>query len=212
VGARVDSPEQRLRIYQALQQRNRRVGVLRAVVPGIGLAVLLVIAGQMALASLKDQFGLSSLRIDRNTVFLDAPRYAGRMDDGSSYLVTARTAQASVTDFDRITLGEPSLVFNRADGRRMTANAEQGMLSVKERQLDIEGVTQVADSTGSHGTLQGTHVDWPGQQMTVSGPVHVVNAVGSRLDAASLHFDAKANVWTFHKVTLTIVDKPGALD
>jgi hypothetical protein len=212
VGARVDSPEQRLRVYHALNRRNRRVAVLRVAVPALGAAVLLVIAGQMALAGLKDQFGLSSFRIDRNSVHLDAPRYAGRMADGSSYLVTAKTATASVSDFDRITLGEPSLVFDRADGRKMTANAQQGTLSIQDKQLDIDGITQVADSSGSHGTLEGTHVDWPGQQMSVNGSVHVVNAAGSTLDANSLQFDAKSNIWTFHHVTLTILDKPGALD
>src|SRR5688500_15787312 len=96
MSAIADSTGKRLRLYRALRGRNRIVGLLRFVVPAIGVLLLAGLLVQIYLTSQSRQYGLGSIQLDRTKVTVETPRYAGVMTDGTSYKVTGADAVASV--------------------------------------------------------------------------------------------------------------------
>ena len=93
---RAETYDQRAAILGRLLTRNRAVGVLRFVVPAIGVAAFLALAGQIYVASLLRQYGVSGIRVDRGNVVVEAPKYSGTGSDGARYLVTAREARSPI--------------------------------------------------------------------------------------------------------------------
>ncbi|MEO7223173.1 MAG: hypothetical protein ABIY37_11930, partial [Devosia sp.] len=82
-GGRADTYDQRADTLGRILTRNRVVDALRVVVPLLGLAAFLVLAGQIYIANLARQYGISGIRIDRGAVVVEAPKYSGTGGDGS---------------------------------------------------------------------------------------------------------------------------------
>lgn len=212
MSAPAETRDPRHATFRRLKGHNRRISLLRVIVPAVGGAVLAVIAAEMVFMGLLDRFGFSDLQVDRGAVTIAGPRYAGTLADGSTYVITAETARAKVADLDAVTLGNAHLLFKRKDGLDMMADAARALLKIHSQQLSIPGLTHVADSRGARGTLVDTHVDWRAHRLDVRGKVHIINAAGSVLDASGAEFDQKTNVWTFHHVTLTLPQEPGTIE
>src|SRR5690606_22313394 len=111
------------RLYARLRRRNRFVSALRLGVPILGAVTLVGLIGQIYLSSLGARYGIGQISVTPDAVTVEAPEYAGVLDDGSSYRVTADLARAATSNTDLIGLGNASIVLNRTDGVQMQASA-----------------------------------------------------------------------------------------
>jgi lipopolysaccharide export system protein LptC len=204
-----DIPDSRLAMYRSLQRRNRVVGLLRWLIPGIGVAVLAVLLAQMALASLGRDFTIGRITVARDKLTVEAPSYAGRMADGSVYTVAAAEAQAALDAPSLIDLSEASVILNRSNGVIATATAAAAKLESEKQFVDVAGLTNLTDTTGMRATLYGMHIDFPAQTLTASGAVDITFSGGQRLKSTGMSYDSVASVWKFSDVTLTLPNTPG---
>ncbi|WP_172121767.1 MULTISPECIES: hypothetical protein [unclassified Devosia] len=200
----------RLATYRRLQGRNRMVGVLRVAVPALGAVTLLLLVGQIYLSSLLDQFSIGEVSMDRESIRVEAPEYAGVLSDGSAYRVRASDAQAMLNSTEQIALRDAALNVVRPDGVVFDASADSAVLDTAQRVVRIEGASDISDSTGTSGTIEQSVFDWSAQTLTGDGPVVIHYADGTELTAAGMQFDAEASVWTFSGATVTLPHTPGA--
>lgn len=202
--------ETRLRTYQRLTARNRIVAILRIGVPAIGTVVLVGLIGQIYLSSLGARFGIGQITVTREAVNVDAPEYAGVLDDGSRYHVAATSAQATLEATDLIELTDAALTIIRTNGVTTEANASVAQLDTTKELVIIPGQAHVTESTGTIGLLNDSVFDWHEQTLTTKGAVVVDYADGSHLVAKGLVYHAKSMTWTFSGATVTLPETPGA--
>jgi lipopolysaccharide export system protein LptC len=200
----------RLVIYRLLERRNRFVGLLRWLVPAAGLAVLALLVAQILVSSQLGRFSLESIRVAPDSITIEAPEYAGILDDGSLYRVWAESAATRTEEPDLIDLEDATLVIERPTGVTMDITASEGQLDTARELVVVDGVTNVVESTGTRGTLHRSVFDWTGQVLVSDGPVSIDYADGTQLEAAGMTFDTKTAIWTFSRVKVVLPDTPGA--
>ena len=205
-----DDTAERRATYGRLQLRNRFVGVLRLLVPILGVVVLVAMIGQIYLSSLAGRFSVGNISVSPDRILVDAPQYNGLLSDGSTYRVWAEAAEAATTAPDQIHLSAANLTLVRRNGVTMQAIAKDAILDTTTQQVLVEGVAEVEDSTGTRGTLHQTVVDLGTQTLTSTGPVSITYADGAQLEAKGLVYDAHALNWTFTDATVTLPNTPGA--
>jgi lipopolysaccharide export system protein LptC len=199
-------------LYRRIATRNRVVSVLRLAVPALGILVLATLVVQIYISSFGNRFGVGSISVTRDLITVDAPEYAGLLDDGSTYRVWAEAASAKVGDTSLIDLSAAALTLNRTTGTTMQASAPDAVLDTTRRVVVVDDVAYVEDSTGTRGTLYRSEFDWAGQQLQSSGPVAIEYADGATVDAEGLFYDARQQVWTFTRATVTLPSTPGEED
>jgi lipopolysaccharide export system protein LptC len=202
--------ETRLRTYQRLTARNRIVAILRIGVPAIGIVVLVGLVGQIYLSSLGARFGIGQITVTGEAVNVDAPEYAGVLDDGSRYHVSATSAQAKLEATDLIALTDAALTVIRTNGVTTEAKADVAQLDTTRELVIIPGRARVTESTGTIGLLDDSVFDWHEQTLTTKGPVVVDYADGAHLVAKGLVYHSKSMTWTFSGATVTLPETPGA--
>ncbi|SMQ85819.1 hypothetical protein SAMN06295905_3111 [Devosia lucknowensis] len=195
--------------YRRLARRNRWVGVLRLAVPAMGLLVLAGLVGQIVIASVGSRFGIDRLTITPEAVAIEAPEYVGTLSDGSSYRVWAVSARAAAESSHLIDLTDATLVIDRIDGVQLTMEAREAQLDTAQQLTLVPGRADIADSTGTTGTLDDSIFDWHSQLLTTRGAVWIDNADGSTIRAKGLVYDAAAIVWTFNRSVVTLPSTPG---
>lgn len=195
--------------YQQLARRNGRVAMLRLAVPLLGALVLGGLMAQIYLASLTGRFDIAHLTVTPDAVSIDAPVYVGTLSDGSSYRVWAERARAASTQSELIDLTDAHLVVNRIDGVQLTMEAAEAQLDTAKQLTLVPGLADVADSTGTTGTLRDSVFDWQAQLLTTRGPVAIDYADGSTVRAQGLVYDAAAVDWTFERSVVTLPSTPG---
>lgn len=196
--------QDRQKVYGRLVRRNRLVSILRIGVPVLGAVILVSLAAQIVISSLGSRFGIGQITVTPDAVMVDAPEYAGIMDDGSNYRVSAVSARASLDHTDIIDLAETSVVLNRIDGVQMQAEAAKAQLDVTRQLVIIPDVVEVSDSTGTMGTLRETVFDWPARVLTAKGAVAIDYADGTQVRSQGMIYDAAAASWTFSTATVTL--------
>lgn len=196
-------------LYRRLERRNRVVGVLRLLVPLGGAAVLAALGVQLLLASFTGRFGVERITITPEAITVEAPEYAGVLEDGSHYRVVAETARAATSRTDLIDLINAQVVLNRIDGVQLQADAISAQLDTTNQLTLVEGVAEIADSTGTTGTLVDSVFDWGRQVLTSEGAVAIDYADGTTVRAEGLTYDADAVVWTFRRSVVTLPATPG---
>lgn len=198
-----------LLVHRRLEARNQLVAILRIGIPALGLIVLAGLAVQIYVASFTGRFGIGRISVSPEAVTVDAPEYAGILEDGSAYRVWAETALARAEHPDLIDLTGAHLVLNRPDGVQMQADAIEAQLDTINQLTLIPGLTDIADSTGTTGTLTDSVFDWEKQVLTANGPVVIDQADGTTVRAEGLVYDAAAIVWTFSRSVVTLPATPG---
>lgn len=201
---------QREEVYRRLLGRNRVILRLRLIVPVAGTAILVILVGQIYLSSLSSRFGIGQIRISPDSVTIDSPEYSGVLSDGSQYRVLAQSARAAVGHPDLIDMVDGALTINRASGSTMDVNAPSAQLDTTNQLVNIEGIANIEDSSGTTGKLYHSVFDWSAQTLTSKGPVTVDYADGTTILASGLFYDTKAAVWTFSHATVTLPSTPGA--
>ena len=197
------------RIYHRLVRRNRMVAILRIALPGMGLIVLAGLLAQIYLASFTGRFGVGRIEVSPDSILVDAPEYAGLLEDGSAYRVWAERAWAATERPHLIDLRSAHLVVDRPDGVQMQVDAADAQLDTIDQLTIVPGLADIADSTGTVGTLTNSVFDWQAQVLTTTGPVEIDYADGSTVRAAGLVYDAGAHVWTFSRSVVTLPATPG---
>lgn len=200
----------RKRTYQRLALRNRLVAVLRIGVPAFGLVVLVGLVGQIYLSNMGKRFGVGAITMSREAINVAAPEYAGILDNGTLYHVSAASAQAALDASDLIDLTDATLLLTRPNGVTMQASARRAQLDTTNELVIIEGTTHVVESTGTTSVLNDSVFDWQKQILTSKGAVDVAYADGTHLVAQGLVYQAKSMVWTFSGATVTLKQTPGA--
>ncbi len=194
----------RAHLYARLNRRNLFVAILRIAVPAAGVALAGLLIFQIILSNLADNFGIGGIRLDRDQLVLDTPSYSGIMPDGTTYEVMAETARAGIEATDIINLDTATIVTEQTDGYTMTANADFARLFLTEQQVIVEGLMVTRDSNGVNGRLLDSVIDWPTQKLTSNGDVRFEFKDGAAIEAESLVYNAKRQVWDFKGVRYTV--------
>jgi len=209
MSAATESWDRRDLLYAGLKRRNRLVGVLRWVVPMLGILVFLALLVQIVLDSIANQFGLSNVRIDRDNLVVDAPQLSAIGSDGTAYTVSAATARTAIGAADRIDMTEARLVVHPKTGGEIIATAATANLRTTDQVVRVDGITRLSDEDGMEGTLLDMFADFPNQRMVTGGAVALRLPDGTTLDAATMSFDGSTGTWTFNTASLVLPVTPG---
>ena len=196
------SPDVRASLYRKLARRNRIVGVLRMLVPLLGVAVLGVLVAQILIAHAAKEFGVTGIRIERDRLLIDTPRYEGVTEAGVRYKVVADMASALISEADIIELHNATLDLVRPDGVSYVATAERALYNLVAQTVEVPDVAIVIDSRKTHSVLKNTFVDWSDQTINARGGADVTFADGTRLIAGTLIMYSQDNRWDMTGVTL----------
>ncbi|MHB1103217.1 MAG: hypothetical protein ACYC0C_10690 [Devosia sp.] len=207
--ARSETLDQRNRIFSTLAARNRFVEVLRFAVPAAGVVIFGGLVLQLFFASLGDDFGFSSISIDRNNLVVDTPSYSSMGADGSSYQVEAASAKSALDRTDIIDLNMVVLTIKKTKGATITARADAARLETTSQLVTVDGVTRIADSKGMKGTIVGIFANMAAETMVGKGGVDITFSNGATLKAASMSYDGASSTWQFARATLTLPSTPG---
>lgn len=199
-------------VHRRLARRNGIVRVLRLAVPVVGALVLVALLAQIIISSLGSRFSVGNISISPEAVTIEAPDYAGILQDGSAYRVSASSARAATTQTDLIDLSEAKLVIDRIDGVQLSADAAMARLDTTNQTTSVAGVADIADSTGTTGTLTNSVFDFRAQVLTTEGAVSIDYADGTTVRAGGLVYDAARQIWTFTRSVVTLPSTPGADD
>jgi hypothetical protein len=208
--ARTETFDQRARILGRMLRRNRLVALLRVAVPALGVAAFLLLAGQIWLANITRQYGVSGIRVDRGNLVVETPRYAGTGADGARYLVKAREARSPLGGTRQIVLTDATLDYARPGRTTFHVAAASATLDTGAQRVDIPGIARIRADDGLHGTLSAVEADIGGEVTTAKGPVNLTFPDGTTLTAASMHFDGRTQTWTFARSTLTVPALPAS--
>jgi lipopolysaccharide export system protein LptC len=197
-------------IYRRLMARNRIVSILRIGVPALGVVALVGLLGQIYLSSLTSRFGIGQISVSRDSVSVEAPEYAGLLDDGTAYRVSATMAQAPIEASDQVALDSAKLVMTRSDGVVTTVDAQSAVLDTSRELVVIKNIANIATSEGTRGVVADSVFDYKTQALTGQGAVAIDYADGTKLVAEGMTYDATRLIWTFTRATVTLQDTPGA--
>lgn len=201
---------QRLAIYRGLAARNRVVAILRIGIPALGAVALLALVVQFYVSSQGSRFGVGRIAVTSESISVDAPEYAGVLDDGTTYRVSASAARAATDATDRIALVDAALTMERPGGIGMFVVAPQAVLDTTGQTVIVENVANVRNSLGTSGTVQDFVFDYAAQALVGKGAVSIDYADGTHLVAEGMTYDAVGLVWTFTRATVTLPNTPGA--
>jgi lipopolysaccharide export system protein LptC len=207
--ARAETADQRTRIFDGLQQRNRLVSILRIGLPLLGVLVLIGLVAQIVIASLLDQFGISNVSIDRGNLVVDTPSYSGMSANGTMYTISAAGARAALGSIDVVALDGAVLTMANEGGSSVTAKAAEAMLQTTDQLVSVDGITEVSLSNGSAGTVKGLRADMSREIMVSDGAANFRFNTGATLKAEFMSYDAKKQIWVFHGATLDLPATPG---
>ena len=194
------------KLYRRLERRNRIIGFLRLAVPLFGILLAAGLIIQIVLSNWATDYGLTSVRFERNQVVVDGPRYSGVMSDGTRYEIVAKAARAQVNATNIINLETATITIKQKNGYEMVANAPEAQLRLNDQKVIINSLMHTSDSNGVRGQLTNSVIDWPTQILTTSGPVRFEFKDGAILEAQSLVYSAKTGEWDFTGVRYTLPD------
>ena len=135
---------------------------------------------------------------------------AGLLDQGSGLLLGLSQASLVLGLGSGFDLTDAGLAVTRVNGVTIEAAAPLARLDTTKRLIIIDGVANIADSTGTKGILHQSVFNWSAQTLVSDGPVDIDYADGTDLVAAGMTYDAKTMIWTFSRVTVTLPSTPGA--
>lgn len=196
--------KQRAAMYKTLRRRNLLIGFLRLAVPGVGILLAGFLIFQIVLTNLVKDYGISGLRVDKDQVVIDQPRYGGTMPDGARYEIVAEVARVQINTTDIIDLEKAEITIEQNDGYKMVATAPFAQLNLTAQNVRVDGVMHTLDTKNVTGELNDALIDWKNQVLTTSGPVEFIFEDGVTIEATSLIYDATLSKWDFIGATYTV--------
>jgi lipopolysaccharide export system protein LptC len=208
--AHTDSFDARSATLSRLATRNRVIAVLRIVIPVAGVAALLVLVGQIYVANMLRQYGVSGVRIDRGALLVDAPQYSAMGSDGSRYTAAARDARAAIGNPKIISMDEVTLEVARPKGNTLHLTAATAVADTGRNVVTVPGTATLRDEKGMHGTLSHLRADLDSGTAVGEGPVDLTFEGGAHLTASGMHYNGPAQSWSFSHATLVLPGLPEA--
>lgn len=202
--ASAQNAEERSQIYAALGRRNRFVRILRVGLPVLGAVVLASLVLQLVVGSLLNDFGISSIRIDRDNLVVDTPSYSSMTADGTMYSVSSQDARASLGDTDLLHLTTAQLTVTKPSGSTMSAKAAAADMRLSSQKVYVPDKMEFTDSQGTTGIIVGVHADLLGETMVSDGPAHIVYHNGTLLEAETMSYNGKTQTWVFIGASLVV--------
>jgi hypothetical protein len=199
----------RERLYAALTRRNRLVGVLRIGLPVAGAAVLAVVLGGIVFDNLREQFGFSSVRIDRDNLVVETPKVTAVGDDGTLYAATARLARVRLDTSDLVDMVDAVFSMQPREGASFEATAPEAALHTEAQTLTVPGTVTVRSDDGLRGTLEDFFGDMLAYSIVAHGAVDLTFAEGMQVQSQGMTYDGNRKLWTFSRATVTLPDTPG---
>lgn len=199
----------REQLYAALTRRNRVVGLLRIAVPVAGALVLAVVLSGIVLDNLREQFGFSSIRIDRDNLVVETPKVTAVGDDGTLYAATARMATVRMDSSDLIDMVDAIFSMKPLEGASFEAAAPAAALETQAQTLTVPGTVTVTSDDGLHGTLEDFFGDMLAHAMVAHGPVDLTFPEGMQVQSQGMSYDGNARLWTFTRATVILPETPG---
>lgn len=203
-------PQGRPQVYERLVRRNRLVDMLRVAVPTTGAVLFVGLSVQIYIANVARQYGISGIRIDRDGIAFDTPRYSGTSADGSRYVVTALEARSPAGQSDLIRMTDPVLTYAVSAGTTYTLNASTADFFNRSGKIDVPGVTHVTGDDGLTGTLTELRSDMNSDVTTADGHVDIKLGDGTSIIADSMLHEGKLQRWTFTRATVVFIGLPEA--
>lgn len=197
-------------LYTRFARRNRVIDVLRVVVPIAGVLLALVPVAQVVIASIATSLPIQGIRLENDTLVIDAPRFEGRTATGTVYAMQAARAETRVGDLDIADLYDLEIALTDEGDYAARIGFSSAQWTMSTETLVSNEDVAIADSTGAEGILGGVHVDWPGQLITSEGPVHFTFASGADLVADTMVHDLDTARWHFSGVRLDMVPQADA--
>lgn len=210
MAGRADTYDQRAEILGGIAWRNRVVAVLRLTVPALGVAAFLLLTGQIYLANMARQYGVAGITIDRGTLVVEAPQYAGTGSNGSRYLATAREARTPLGGGDTFDMNDATFDLIQSDGTVYNALSRTAKMNTRSEIIEAPGLVDVSGTDGLVGTLNDVRVDGRAETVLSQGPVDLLLADGTIIRGATMLRDGKAQTYTFTNATVIVPDLPKA--
>lgn len=202
------TPSSREALYRRFLRHNRRIGLLRIAVPALAIMLLLVPLSRFALTTLAESFAGAGIRLESDTLVLDAPRFEGTTAAGDVYVMVAERAESAVGNLDLVELWDLTLDLTGDAGYSAHAFLTRATWTMSAERLVSNEDVQVSDSTGARGLLAGVDVDWPAQILTSEGPVRFDFDNGNSLTSQQMRYDIQDSHWWFTSVRLQMVPAP----
>lgn len=199
------SPEIRHDIYARLARHNRRIGILRIGVPVLAVALLVAPIVEVSISMITNAVPIQGIRLDNDTLVIDAPRFDGRTGNGTIYRMTAQRTESRIGNLDVVDLYDLRIDLADDGDYRAQVDFSTAQWTMSEEILVSNEDVLVADSTGAEGVLAGAQVDWPRQVITSDGPITFVFDGGNRLEARTMVHDMGAAKWKFETVLLEMI-------
>lgn len=197
-GARLDA-------YRVFARHNKRIALLRWLVPAAGLALLCLPLVQVLVSMVADVIPITGVRLQSDTLVIEGPTFEGRTATGTVYAMVAERAETRVGNLDTIDLFGLSVDLEGGADYHADARFSTATWTMSTEVLTSNEDVLVSDSTGARGTLAGVAVDWPGQIITSDGPVQFTFESGARLVADTMVHDMDAAAWQFEGVSLDMI-------
>ncbi|MEO1470119.1 MAG: hypothetical protein AAFV86_13770 [Pseudomonadota bacterium] len=164
---------------RALKQRQRRlrhysrfVRVAKILLPLAAMGVLasIFLSGQPR-PGLEDMLSAEEIARLGAGLRLDSPRFAGRTEDGNPFMLSAEAAVPDGPLAEEIALEAPRGQLTLADGRRLTAIAEGGMMRRAAETLTLEGGVTLASEDGYRFETERLTLDFESRSARAPGAV-----------------------------------------
>lgn len=195
-------------LYRQFARRNAAIGVLRYAVPVIGAVLLAIPVAQVAISAITEVIPIEGVRLENDTLVIDAPRFEGRTATGTVYAMDAERAETRIGDLDIADLYGLAVDLEGVGDYRARAEFSAAQWTMSREILTSNEDVHVSDSTGARGVLAGVEVDWPAQVITSDGPVRFDFETGAELDARTMVHDMDGAWWRFTDVSLDMVPQP----
>ncbi len=205
---RTDSFDGRTAILRSLVTRNRVVAALRIMVPIAGVAAFAALVGQIYLANLLRDYGVSGIRIDRGSFVVETPRYSGTGSDGARYVVSAREARTPIDHPEEITMTDATLDYVAGGGMKLFASVGSATMNTTTQIVRIPGVADITGDDGLQATLVNVTADMAAGTTRADGQVDIRLSDGTAINASAMEYDGAASRWTFRSATVVMQDLP----
>lgn len=209
-GGRAETYDQRAEILGSIVTRNRIVMAMRVVVPAIGVFAFAALVGQIYLANLARQYGVSGIRVDRGTVVVETPQYTGTSESGARYIVSAREARSPLNRSNEIDMIDVTLELLQTSGYSYFAAAKEATMDTQTERVVAPGIVEVTGSDGLQGTLTDVVTETNDERLISNGPVDLLLADGTTIVAETMVHEGKEQTWTFTRATVVVPDLPEA--
>ena len=125
--------------------------------------------------------------------------------------MTAADARVAISAAEMIELTDAAFTMTPPlVGPSYTALAAVARLDTRAQQLFVDDDMRISGSDGMTGTLTGVFADFIVNAMRAAGPVALTLADGSTVEAESMTYDGRSQLFSFRKATVTLHATPGA--